>query len=113
LSIRGIPLVLRKLAFTSRISKADSKPKCELKLKGSELCLALKVNKNKDVPVTGPGDLQVCETSRTRHFLIDNHSGVVVRLRRRPRFNPRKIPGTHFCLTPSAAQGHSAAVRIR
>jgi hypothetical protein len=30
-----------------------------------------------------------------------------------PRFTPRKIPGTHFCLRLSRPQDHSAAGKIR
>jgi hypothetical protein len=31
----------------------------------------------------------------------------------KPPFTPRKIPTTHFCLSLSRSQGHSAAGRIR
>jgi hypothetical protein len=52
------------------------------------------------VPVRGRRGPQGCETSRTPQFL-DNRltdGGDVVSLKRRPRFTPRKILDTHFCL---------------
>jgi hypothetical protein len=50
-------------------------------------------------PVTGRGGPQGCETSRLPYFLNNRltNDSEVVSLRRRPPFNPRKIPGTHFC----------------
>jgi hypothetical protein len=55
--------------------------------------------KGKAIPVTGRGGPQVCDTSKLPHFL-DNRlidGGEFVSLTRRPPFNPRKIPGNHFC----------------
>jgi hypothetical protein len=52
---------------------------------------------------------------RLPHFL-DNwltDVGEVVSLTHRPPFTPRKIPGSHFYLRLSRAQGHNAAGRIR
>jgi hypothetical protein len=37
---------------------------------------------------------------------------LVVSLTRRHPFNPRKIPGTHFCYRLSRSQGHRVAGRI-
>jgi hypothetical protein len=51
------------------------------------------------LPVTGRGGPYCCEKSRLPHF-IDSQltdGGKVVSLKRRPLFNPRKIPGTLFC----------------
>jgi hypothetical protein len=61
-----------------------------------------KMLKGKASPVTGRGGPSGCETSRLPHIL-DN----------RPPFNPRKIPGTHFCSRQCRPQGHGAAGRIR
>jgi hypothetical protein len=36
----------------------------------------------------------------------------VVGLTRRPRFTPRKVPGTRFCKIMSRPQSHNAAGRI-
>jgi hypothetical protein len=60
---------------------------------------SVKGKKGKAIRVTGRGDPYICETSRLPHFL-DNQlteGGEVVSLKRRQRFNPRNIPGTHFC----------------
>jgi hypothetical protein len=40
-----------------------------------------------------------CDTSRLPYFLNNRltDGGEVVKLKRRPPFSPRKIPGTHFC----------------
>jgi hypothetical protein len=43
--------------------------------------------------------------------LVDG--GKVVSAMCRPLFNPRKIPGTHFCQRLNRPQGHSAPGRIR
>jgi hypothetical protein len=50
------------------------------------------------VPVTGCGGPQGSEISRIPHFLYKRlrHGSEVVSLMHRPRFNPTKIPGTHF-----------------
>jgi hypothetical protein len=55
--------------------------------------------KGKAIRVTGRGGPQGCETTRLPHFLYSRFTdgGKVVSLTRRPPFNPRKIPGTHFC----------------
>jgi hypothetical protein len=51
------------------------------------------------VPVTGRAGPKGCETSRLPHFqdirLTDG--GKFVSPTRWPAFNPKKIPGTHFC----------------
>jgi hypothetical protein len=50
--------------------------------------------------VTGRGAPYGCETSRLPYFLDNQFTdgGEVAALRAgRPRFNPRNIPGTHFC----------------
>jgi hypothetical protein len=55
--------------------------------------------KCKDILVTGHGGPYGCKTSRVQHYL-DNRltdGGKVVSLMRRSPFNPRNIPGTHFC----------------
>jgi hypothetical protein len=71
--------------------------------------------KGKAILVTGRGDPQDCEMSRTPHFL-DNRlkdGGKDVNPTRRLPFTPRKIPGTHFCLSMSRPQGHSEVGTIR
>jgi hypothetical protein len=53
----------------------------------------------KAIPVTGREGPYGCDTSWLPHFL-DNRltdGGEVVSPIHRPPFNPRKIPGTHFC----------------
>jgi hypothetical protein len=52
--------------------------------------------------------------SRLPHFLDNGltDGGEAVSLMRRSPFNPRKIPGTHFCQRLSRPQGQSAARRI-
>jgi hypothetical protein len=68
--------------------------------------------KGKAIPVTGHRGPQDCETSRIPYFL-DNRLRVMSTLSAgRPSFNPRKIPGPHFCYRLSRPQGHSAAGRI-
>jgi hypothetical protein len=55
--------------------------------------------KDKSIPVSGHEGPYGCERLRLPHFL-DNlltDGGKVVSPKRRPPFNPRKIPGTHFC----------------
>jgi hypothetical protein len=55
--------------------------------------------KGKAIPVIGCGGRSGCETTRLPHFL-DNRltdGGEAVSLTRRPPYNPRNIPGTHFC----------------
>jgi hypothetical protein len=56
------------------------------------------IKKVEAIPVTGRGGPQSCETLRLPHFL-DNQltDDGENRVTRRPPFNPRKIPGTHFC----------------
>jgi hypothetical protein len=63
--------------------------------------------KGKAIPVTGHDSPQGYETSRLPHFL-DNQltdSYEVVCLTCRPPFNPRKIPGAHFCYRLIWSQG--------
>jgi hypothetical protein len=71
--------------------------------------------KGKVIPETGRGSPQGCETSRLPHsldnWLIDG--GETVSLKLLPPFNPRMIPGTHFCSRLSRPQGRGAAGRIR
>jgi hypothetical protein len=70
---------------------------------------------SKDIPISDRRGLYGCETSMIPHF-IDNRfrdGGEVVILKRRQRFLPRKIPGTHFCYRLSQTHGHSAAGRVR
>jgi hypothetical protein len=49
--------------------------------------------------------------SRIPHLLDSwlTVGGLVVSLTRLQRFNPREIPGSHFCLRLSKPQGHSTA----
>jgi hypothetical protein len=55
--------------------------------------------KSKAIAVTGRGGPYGCETSRLPQYLENRltDSGEVVIITRRPSFNPRKIPDTHFC----------------
>jgi hypothetical protein len=55
--------------------------------------------KDKAIPVARRGFPYSCETPRLPHLLDDRltNDGEVVRLKRRPSFTYRKIPGTHFC----------------
>jgi hypothetical protein len=51
------------------------------------------------IPVTGHGGPEGCEMLRLPHFL-DNQltdGGEAVSLMSQLPYNPRKIPGTHFC----------------
>jgi hypothetical protein len=70
--------------------------------------------KSEDIPVTGRGDPQGCETSRLPYFLGSRLTdGGQVTLTRRQPFFPSKIAGTHFCQRLSGRQGHSAAGWMR
>jgi hypothetical protein len=56
-------------------------------------------NKGKAIPVTGRGDPWGCEMLRFP-YLLDSRltdGREVVSLTHQPLFNPKKIPGTHFC----------------
>jgi hypothetical protein len=57
------------------------------------------LKKGKAIPVSGHEGPEGCETSRLPHFL-DNRltdDSEDVSLKCHPPFNPRNIPGTHFC----------------
>jgi hypothetical protein len=63
------------------------------------LHVQITLKKGKNIPVTGRGGPQGCETSRLPHFLGNRLTdvGKVVSLTRRPPFTPRKIHGINFC----------------
>jgi hypothetical protein len=73
------------------------------------------VLKRQHYPCNRPWSPQGCKMSRFPHFL-DNRltdGGEILSFMWQPPFNPRNIPGTHFCRRLSWPQGHSAAGMIR
>jgi hypothetical protein len=71
--------------------------------------------KSKAIPVTGRGGLQVSEMSGIPHFLGNwlTDGRKVLSLLSRSCLPKEKIPGTHFYLSLSLSQSHSAAGIIR
>jgi hypothetical protein len=109
-SAAGRIMSIKNATTSSGIEPANFRPVTQCLNKRS-----YHVPQGKNIHVTGCRGPYSCETSRLQHFLDNRFTDgdEVVRLVRQRPFNPRKIPGTHFCQRLSRPQGHSAAGRIR